>query len=119
MPDWLQLIIDLWPIASTITPIILLAGFFWLRTKFPLKEDFDKLAAIVGKLGDDQIGCAARLKAVEEELVSEPTSVQLMAQMTVMSNKVSRVEAQTEGLQTQAATTNDYLQIIIERGLKA
>lgn len=118
MPDWLSTAVDLWPIASTITPIILLAGFFWLRTKFPLKEDFDKLADIVGKLGDEQISCSARLKAVEDDQVSEPTRVQLLAQMTTMSNKVSRVEAQTEGVQTQLQTANDYLQIIIERGIR-
>ncbi|WP_289145063.1 hypothetical protein [uncultured Sphingobium sp.] len=118
MPDWVSLIIDLWPIASTITPIILLAGFFWLRTKFPLKEDFDKLAVIVKQLGDEQISCSARLKSVEDDQVSEPTRIQLLAQMQVMSNKVSRVEAQTEGVQSQLATANDYLQLIIERGMK-
>jgi len=119
MPSWASIIIDLWPIASTITPIILLAGFFWLRTKFPLKEDFDKLAEIVDKLGDEQISCSARLKAVEDDQDSEPTRVQMLAQMTVMSNKVSRVEAQTEGVQSQLKTANDYLQIIIERGMKS
>ncbi len=118
MPDWLSTVVDLWPIASTITPIILLAGFFWLRTKFPLKEDFDKLAVIVRQLGDEQIACSARLTAVEEDQDSEPTRVQMLAQMTVMSNKISRVEAQTEGVQSQLATANDYLQIIIERGMK-
>ncbi|WP_336973475.1 hypothetical protein [Sphingobium aromaticiconvertens] len=117
MPSWFSIVTDLWPIASTITPLILLAGFFWLRTKFPLKEDFDKLADIVDKLGDEQIACSARLKAVENDQVSEPTRVQIMAQMTVMSNKVSRVEAQTEGVQTQLRTANDYLQIMVERGL--
>jgi hypothetical protein len=118
MPDWFKIIVDLWPIASTITPVILIAGFLWLRTKFPLKEDFDKLAANVKTLSDEQISCAARLTAVEDDLDSEPTRVQLLAQMTVMSSKISRVEAQTEGVQSQLATANDYLQIIIERGMK-
>jgi hypothetical protein len=118
MPSWASIIIDLWPIASTITPLILLAGFFWLRTKFPLKEDFDKLVGIVDKMGDEQIACSARLTAVEKDQISEPTRVQLMAGMNVLSGKVSRIEGQTEGLQTQLSTANDYLQIIVERGIK-
>lgn len=40
-PDsWLVTMIELWPIISSLTPITLLAGFYWLQTKFPSKGDF-------------------------------------------------------------------------------
>ena len=104
MPDWVRLIIDLWPIASTITPIILLAGFLWLRQKFPSKEDFDVLKLNVDKLKLDQAATTNALEATNstiKELKGErddpPTRVQLMAEMATMAGRVSAVEAKVDG----------------------
>ncbi|WP_300113352.1 hypothetical protein [Sphingobium sp.] len=125
MPDWVRLIIDLWPIASTITPIILLAGFLWLRQKFPSKEDFDVLKLNVDKLKLDQAATTNALEATNstiKELKGErddpPTRVQLMAEMATMAGRVSAVEAKVDGVGNAVETANDYLQILIERGVR-
>jgi len=109
VPDWLSLIIDLWPIASTITPVILLAGFLWLRQKFPSKEDFDTLKLSVDKLKLDQAATASAMeasnaatKAAINELKGErddpPTRVQLMAEMATLAGRTSAVEAKVDGV---------------------
>jgi hypothetical protein len=35
---WLELIRTIWPIAATITPLILICGFLWLQTKFAPRD---------------------------------------------------------------------------------
>ncbi|PHP19549.1 hypothetical protein CG471_11865 [Sphingobium sp. IP1] len=124
MPDWVSLIIKLWPIASTITPIILLAGFLWLRQKFPSKEDFDSLKRTVDALQIDQVATKNSLEATNsaiKELKADrddpPTRVQLMAEMAVLAGRVSGIEAEVKGVGKQVETSNDYLQILIERGV--
>lgn len=129
MPDWISLIIDLWPIASTITPIILLAGFLWLRQKFPSKEDFDALKLTVDVLKVDQAATTAAtanaleatnnaIKELKGERDDPPTRVQLMAEMATMAGRVSAVEAKVDGVGNAVETANDYLQILIERGVR-
>ena len=129
MPDWLSFIIDLWPIASTITPVILFAGFLWLRQKFPSKEDFDLLKGTVDKLKIDQAATTAAtanaleatnvaIKELKGERDDPPTRVQLMAEMATMAGRVSAVEAKVDGVGNAVETANDYLQILIERGVR-
>jgi len=118
MPDWVQLIIDLWPIASTITPIILLAGFLWLRQKFPSKEDFDALKATVDKLTVDQAASTNTIKLLKNERDDPPTRVQLMDELGDLAERTSGVEASVKGLSTQLGTAMDLLQILIERGVR-
>lgn len=118
MPDWVSLIIKLWPIASTITPIILLAGFLWLRQKFPSKEDFDTLRGKVDKLTVDQAKTADAIKELKAGRDDPPTRVQLMAEMAVLAGRVSAVEAKVDGVGNAVETSNDYLQILIERGVR-
>ncbi|SCW55872.1 hypothetical protein SAMN02927924_01341 [Sphingobium faniae] len=118
VPDWIQLIIDLWPIASTITPLILLAGFLWLRQKFPSKDDFDALKLTVDKLKVDQVATTNAIKDLKDERDDPPTRVQLMAEMGDLAERVSAMEASFKGLSTHLETTNDYLKILVDRGLR-
>lgn len=118
MPAWLQLILDLWPIASTITPVILLAGFLWLRQKFPSKEDFDALKLTVDQLKVDQAKTTNTIKELKDERDDPPTRVQLMAEMGELAERVSAMEASFKGLSTHLETTNDYLKILVDRGLR-
>lgn len=118
MPSWLSLIVDLWPIASTITPVILLAGFLWLRQKFPSKEDFDALKLTVDKLKLDQVATTNAIKELKDERDDPPTRVQLMAEMGDLAERVSAMEAAFAGISAQLLTTNNYLQILIERGVR-
>ncbi len=118
MPDWLTILIKLWPIASTITPIILLAGFLWLRQKFPSKEDFEALKVNVDKLKVDQVATTNAIKELKDERDDPPTRVQLMAEMGDLAERVSAMEASFHGISSQLNTTNNYLQILIERGVR-
>jgi H+/Cl- antiporter ClcA len=118
VPDWISLLIQLWPIASTITPVILLAGFLWLRQKFPSKEDFDALKLTVDQLKTDQAKTSETIKELKGERDDPPTRVQLMAEMAVLASRVSGMEAGLEGVRGQLETSNDYLQILIERGVR-
>lgn len=118
MPSWLSLIIDLWPIASVLTPVILTAGFLWLRQKFPSKEDFDALKITVDKLKLDQVATTNAIKELKDERDDPPTRVQLMAEMGDLAERVSAMEAAFAGISAQLLTTNNYLQILIERGVR-
>jgi len=118
MPDWLLYIIDLWPILSSITPVILLAGFYWLRTKFPTKEDFDALAGKVAQLSVDQVKCSDAVEQLKLEQDDPPTRLELLEHMAKLSGRLHAVEATTAGIAKQVDTSNDYLQILIERGVR-
>ncbi|HEX7820665.1 MAG TPA: hypothetical protein VF463_08595 [Sphingobium sp.] len=117
MPDWLSLLIDIWPVLSGATPIILMAGFYWLRTKFPTKEDFDKLQTTVTQLSVDQVKCNAAVVQLEAEHKESPTPIELMAQLATLAGRMSGVENRVDGVGKQVETANDYLQILIERGI--
>ncbi|WP_336958689.1 DUF2730 family protein [Sphingobium aquiterrae] len=117
MPAWFGIINDLWPIATTITPLILTAGFLWLRTKFPTKEDFDRLVTKVDAIDEEQIKCTTRLDNIAADLDDPPTRVDLLEQMAKISGRMSGVEQQCSGLRDRLNTANDLLQIIIDRGL--
>lgn len=116
--SWLYNLIELWPILSSLTPVILLGGFYWLRTKFPSRQDFDALAGNVDQLD----AVVARLKVETDHLIEErdaaPTRIQLMDEIGRLSARVSGVEAGVAAIGTQLATANDYLQILVERGLR-
>lgn len=118
MPEWLYTAIELWPILSSLTPIILLAGFYWLRTKFPVKEDFDQLAATVEKIELDQVGVNAIVQRLNDDRAAAPTPVQLMAEIAAVEGRVKAVEAGLSAISTQLKTANEYLQILVERGLQ-
>lgn len=118
MPDWLSYLISLWPILSGITPIILLAGFYWLRTKFPTKEDFDALTAKVGQLSIDQIKCNTTVDQLKAERDDPPTRYEMLEYLARLSGRMSAVEAKTDGISKQVETGNDYLQILIERSVR-
>ena len=117
MPAWLATLIDLWPIASTITPLILLAGFYWLQTKFPSKLDFAALADKVDQIEVDQAAASAAVQRMSEDRDSPPTRLQLMQHIAGLEGRVSAVEAGLASINTQLKTANEYLQILVERGL--
>lgn len=118
MSDWFRLFLDLWPIASGVTPLILLGGFYWLRTKFPTKEDFDALKQTVDGLKLSHVATDNAIQDLHDERDDPPTRVQLMAEMATLAARVSGVEAKVEGVAKQVETANDYLQILIERGVR-
>lgn len=124
----------IWPVAATITPLVVGAGVLWLRSQFPTKaeltslsakvdgmpgqEGFDRLSSKVDGLVTQQTATSTRIEALAKDIEDPPTRVELLQSFADMSGRVGRLEAQTAGVETQLKTTNQYLQIIVERGLK-
>jgi hypothetical protein len=67
--EWLRVLQVLWPIAVCLIPLVLGAGFLWLKTQFPTKADLkqaeEKAAAAVA--GSIQTSSAA-LQQMEGEV---------------------------------------------------
>ena len=117
MSGVLDLIIQLWPIASTLTPVILLAGFYWLKDKFPTKEQFDGLVTKVDEIETSQVEMRGNVQTLMDDRDAQPTRIELMKAMGVLAERVSAMEGGVEGIGHQLETTNDYLKILIDRGL--
>lgn len=126
---WLDYLQIFWPIAASITPIVLTAGLLWLKTQFPSKADLESTRKeIVGRIdahqhrldqGSDKLAdLTQRLAVVEEECDSQPTKNDLNQGMSVISGRVSGVESAVKGLDDQLKTANGYLRTLIEQGLR-
>lgn len=113
----LNILIELWPILSAITPLLFGAGFLYLRTQFPTKADFDSLAKTVNEIGDKMIITTSAVDHLAQEQESAPTRIELMNRIADLGGRVSKMEGSLDGIATQLDTTNDYLKIIVERGL--
>jgi len=126
----------LWPIAVTLIPIVLGAGFLWLKTQFPTKADLDQAkaeakAAVQGlegevealerdvagrfergsrKFGDHD----KRLAVVEKECEGAPTKADLTQMISVLAGRMSGVESSLKGVEKLLGTQHDYLRAVIE-----
>ena len=119
MSYWLDILINVvWPIASTLTPIILGAGFLWLQTKFPSKADFDALKTRVGDVEVQQGKDGLRIATLADDAEHSPTRIELFSKVSAMSAKISHLEATTKAIEKMLGTQNDYLHTLIEKGLK-
>ncbi|MCH4893412.1 hypothetical protein GO308_09850 [Sphingomonas sp. SFZ2018-12] len=129
---WLQLAIDLWPILTLFISIVLGAVVLWLRSQFPTKADVsgltDNVAILTAKVEDvqdtvatlvtDQAAQNARLDQIEKDIETPPTRMELMQAIAQLSTKMSAAEERTESVDRQLRTTNDYLKILIDKGLR-
>lgn len=116
--NWLELIRTLWPIASVITPLILAAGFLWLRTQFPSKAE---LKEIEGRLGGIATGMAEfdrRISLVEEDCKSSPSRNDLNQGLAVVAGRISGVEASVHGLERTVTTQHDYIRTVVEKAME-
>lgn len=129
MTLWMTWLAVLWPIAATITPILIAVGLLWLRTKF---ADIKTVTSI----GQDIHDINARLDIIDlrlgkhdHDLDEEPTRLQVLQKIGEVSERLSRVEAngtslqreigqQIKGLSDQLKTQGQYIHTIIERGME-
>lgn len=119
---WKEYIGVIWPIASTLTPLLIGIAVFWLRNQFALKTELSQLgqridakcALIDGKLIDH----AQRLHVVELDCKSPPTRHELQNELTLMRERMGGLESGVGSIQRQLGTTNDYLQALLEQGLR-
>ena len=126
---WFQILQVAWPIAAVITPLVLGAGFIWLKTQFPTKAELKQLEKELEqrldghadrfergstKLADHD----KRLALVEEDCKSIPSRQTLQEALSQLSQRVRGIEVGFDGVSRQLGTTNDYLKIIVDKGLK-
>lgn len=126
--DLLEYFQTFWPVAVVILPLVTGAGFLWLRTQFPSKQDLDgaekrinaKIDAHEARLAEGSKKLAdldKRVALVEEECESQPSKNDLNQGIAVLAGRMSGVESSVKGLTTQIGTQHDYLRTLIEKGL--
>lgn len=118
MPSVIAALLDFWPIITALTPILLGAALLYLRTQFPTKADFDSLAGNVADLGNKLTATTTAVDHLAQEQDSAPTRIQLMEKIASVEGRVSGVERGLTSIEAQLHTTNDYLKILVDRGLE-
>lgn len=129
MSLWLSWLAVLWPIAATITPILIAVGLLWLRTKFADVKAMTILVSDVAAIESRLDVIDVRLAGVDTDLNGEPTRLQVLQKINEVSERLARVEIHGEGLQLQLGqqisalsnqlkTQGDYIQAVIERGMQ-
>ncbi len=118
MPSWLDIVATMWPIAATITPLMMMGGFFWLRTQFAPRGDLDEHAAKLGDIREELVRIDERLTNLQSDMDASPSRSEMSERISYLAERIGRMEAATEGILRQFATTNQYLHTIIERGLR-
>jgi hypothetical protein len=58
------------------------------------------------------------IEHLSDEQDSAPTRIQLMERISSLDARVSGMESGIDSVRHQLATTNDYLKILVDRGLK-
>lgn len=127
--DWLKVLQVLWPIAVILLPLIVGAGFLWLKTQFPTKGELTAHEKEVERKLEEHASrfergsgkfanLDRRLALVEEECKSVPTRQNLQRELSELSQRIRGIEVGFEGVGRQLGTTNDYLKIIVDKGFK-
>lgn len=128
MPIWVSWLQTLWPIAATITPLIMIAGFYWLSSKFASVRAHTDLKGEVEAHTIKLTKIDATLSGLERDADDEPTRMDMMNKLSTLNERMSRGDAQIEALQRQMtaqnnaverqlSTLNQYLHTLIERGI--
>lgn len=123
--SWLQILQTVWPIASAITPVIMLGGFAWLQTKFPsqadLKEHKVDLLALnerVSSVMTRMTTSESRIENILRDLEREPTRADLSSSIADLRERMGRVESSVDSVRDQLETQNEYLHTLIQQGMK-
>ena len=134
--SWLDIFRIAWPIATTITPIMLLAGFLWLQTKFVTKNELEALDKRQTKALQEAIAESANSRtALDRELrnmvnrqtISEeriltllkesqrdPSRNDLNNNISMLQERMARVESTSEAALRQLDAQSRYLHSIVE-----
>ena len=101
-----------WPLAVFALPILLAVGLLWLRTKFPELAAFNQavkdIADLKSKLGIFEV----ELKELRNDIESEPTRAQVLAQLADAIARLSRVEGGIEGVNRQLQAQSQWIQAL-------
>lgn len=123
-----------WPVLTGLTPIAIAAVVLWLRSQFASKQEAatkasllsveDRTVSLLERIdarlerGDRNFEDHSRRIALLEQASREkPSRHELAQDITLLLARMSRVEAEIQGVGRQLGTTNDYLSTLVERGL--
>jgi len=127
---WLDILQVLWPIAVIIIPLMLGAGFLWLKTQLATKAELKSLEADTDKQFRENAGRFERgskkfsehdkrLAIVERDCEEVPTRQTLQTELSQVAQRLRGVETGHQAIERQLGTANDYLKIIVDKGFKA
>lgn len=122
--SWLQILQTVWPIASAITPVIMLGGFAWLQTKFPSQADLkehkvdllalnDRVSSVMTRMTTSE----GRIENIIRDLEREPTRADLSSSIADLRERMGRVESSVDSVRDQLETQNEYLHTLIQQGM--
>lgn len=122
--SWLQILQTVWPIASAITPVIMLGGFAWLQTKFPSQADLkehkvdllalnDRVSSVMTRMTTSE----GRIENILRDLEREPTRADLSSSIADLRERMGRVESSVDSVRDQLETQNEYLHTLIQQGM--
>lgn len=122
--SWLQILQTVWPIASAITPVIMLGGFAWLQTKFPSQADLkehkvdllalnDRVSTVMTRMTTSE----SRIENILRDLEREPTRADLSSSIADLRERMGRVESSVDSVRDQLETQNEYLHTLIQQGM--
>jgi hypothetical protein len=106
--DWLKLIL---PIVASIISLSVGALLWALRKTYVSREEFDEY--LKAQTAHDR-----RLIMVEQRVGAYPKSDKLHEDIGDITERMASVEATLSGLQKLLNTQNDYLKMIVEKGLR-
>lgn len=119
---WMEYVRVIWPIASTLTPILIGLAVLWLKNQFALKTELTALATEVARqnaVQDKELaGHETRILILEKECAAPPTRNTLNDRLAQVSERLGKVERGVEGVGDQLDTQNEYLRALLTEGVK-
>lgn len=131
---FLEYITAIWPILTALTPIAVACIVLWLRSQFASKAEAATKAELVAtekRISDIVLRIEHRLERGDKDFEDHGKRVSLLEQgakeppsrhelhvgIGALGARMSRVEAEVQGVSRQLTTTNDYLSRLVEHGL--
>lgn len=119
---WMEYVRVIWPIASTLTPLMIGFAVLWLKNQFALKTELAALATEVSRqnavqdkeLADHQM----RITILERECEAPPTRNALNDKLTQVFERLSSVERGVDGVGNMLDTQDEYLRALLTDGGK-
>jgi hypothetical protein len=112
MGSFLAKIMVFWPLAVFAMPVLLAIGLLWLRTKFPDLVAFNKALGDITALKSKVDILEVELKEVRNDIESEPTRAQMVAQLGDAIARLSRLEGGIEGVNRQLKAQGQWIQAL-------
>lgn len=119
---WMEYVRVIWPIASTLTPILIGLAVLWLKNQFALKAELAALATEVARQNAVQdrelAGHETRITLLEKECAAPPSRHEINDKLGKFSERLSAVETGVSGVSEQLKTSNEYLHALVYEGIK-